>query len=418
MVGVHLSNRRVWGTPVTGEWCHLSAEPLSHRVYPIKFLTPAQAMAEKLEDFGVLSRSLDEFPLTVAKQALQVVDSDALYRVDKVKGVAEWFRDLHNDIDGNRRNRSNLIWLAVATAPVGFAHVRNTMIGTLLADISEGMDFATVSRRFTEKMHPLQYQRPQAAPTSGNIQQAEKIVAQLGIEKSLTRRFARLDEIQLLWKPDRGTAEPRSSGVFAGVQSKQKARATTSINMPPRTMTWVKFEKEALPKAARIEYLVPQVRSNYCALVTAQDQDAPPILQWDGEPRNPISWYVYNGGSSPVDWGLQVAAWCPVTGVCLQPSMWNGGSEHQGKGVFFILEGAKDKKYQTAGVGLFPEILKSELHAVRATIEAYSRGNVLGGYEESSANGIALFASSKMWDHILRVTVGEVSSLYRLDRWD
>ena len=34
-------------------------------------------------------------------------------------------------------------------------------------DIASGMDFDAASKRFAAKMHPLQYQRPQAAPTAG-----------------------------------------------------------------------------------------------------------------------------------------------------------------------------------------------------------------------------------------------------------
>ena len=73
------------------------------------------------------------------------------------------------------------------------------MIGTLLEDLATGMDFATVSARFAAKMHPLKYLRPQAAPRAGNIADAEKIVAKLGIARSLERRFARIDEIETLW---------------------------------------------------------------------------------------------------------------------------------------------------------------------------------------------------------------------------
>lgn len=34
-------------------------------------------------------------------------------------------------------------------------------------------------------MNPLQYQRPQAAPSAGNVAQAERIVEKLGIANSL-----------------------------------------------------------------------------------------------------------------------------------------------------------------------------------------------------------------------------------------
>jgi hypothetical protein len=69
------------------------------------------------------------------------------------------------------------------------------MIGTLLEDIHVGLPFDDFKAKFAAKMHPLQYQRPQAAPKVGAIAQAEKLVEQLGIVRSLKRRFARLDDL-------------------------------------------------------------------------------------------------------------------------------------------------------------------------------------------------------------------------------
>ena len=63
----------------------------------------------------------------------------------------------------------NLTWLAVATAPAGFCHVRSSMIGTLLEDVAAGMPFDAIKQRFDAKMHPLQYQRPTAMPSVPSI---------------------------------------------------------------------------------------------------------------------------------------------------------------------------------------------------------------------------------------------------------
>ena len=109
-------------------------------------------------------------------QALKLLKSEALYRSEKVLGQAQWLYDLHRALP-SRRNRDHVLWRAVAAAPAGFCHPRSSMIGTLLEDLAAGMPFDDVSRRFAEKMHPLLYQRPQAAPSAGNIAQAEKIVA-------------------------------------------------------------------------------------------------------------------------------------------------------------------------------------------------------------------------------------------------
>jgi hypothetical protein len=47
--------------------------------------------------------------------------------------------------------------------------------------------------------------------------------------------------------------------------------------------------------------------------------------------------------------------------------------------VTFVIEGAHDSNYKRPGNALFPETLKSELHAVRAIIETYSTSAVIHG---------------------------------------
>jgi hypothetical protein len=180
-------------------------------------------------------------------------------------------------------------------------------------------------------------------------------------------------------------------------------------------MTWDKFYRTVLLDAEKIEFLVSSNRESYAALVTAVNQDAPPILQWDFEDdRNPVSQYVYHGGSYPNQWGL-AQGWCNVTGVCFTPSMWSGDFSHHGESVFFLLEGAKDSK--ESGNALFPEILKSEFHSIRATIEAYARTATIEGREEASACGIKL-QKGAIWNYTFRVTSKMGVIEYKLDRWD
>jgi hypothetical protein len=355
------------------------------------------------------------------KQALNLLETDSLYRSEKCLGVARWFYDLHikRSSAENSRAKENMVWYAVATAPVGYCHIKSTMIGTLLDDIVAVLPFETISRKFAEKMHPLQYQRPQAAPPSGNITRAEDIVEKLGIRKSLDRRFARVEELEKIWTPKEKKEQASGSGVFSHLIPKDSKKADIpDMNIPAITMTWRKFSETVLPKAESIEYYAPAHSECYSAITTAADMEAPPILQWDKEDRrNPFSWYLYNGGSSYHDWNLHTG-YCKVTGICLQPSMWYGGNNsHISEGVFLILEGAKDTRYKTAGNALFPETLKSELREIRSTIEAYSKDAVLGGYDDSSACGIRL-GSKYPSDIMLRVTTSTGAATYKIDRWD
>ncbi|PFK99892.1 hypothetical protein COJ01_17675 [Priestia megaterium] len=416
--GVFYSEFQTLGQPFTGEWEHLSVSLPKELVFRPNLLNARQLSAEKREDFKMLINALLDYSQEVVEQAVALLKTESLYRSEKCLGVAEWFLSLieHRAAIKNYRNKENLVWLAVATAPVGFCHIRSSMIGTLLDDIASGMEFEDVSRRFADKMHPLQYQRPQAAPSAGNIAEAERIVEKLGIQKSFARRFARLDELETLWTPKGKKEAVKSGGMFSHLETKGK-KALPKMDMPAITMTWKKFSETVLPFAEEIEYNVKSVSDNYSAILTAVHEDAPPILKWDTEEkRNPFSWYVYNGGSPANRWNLS-PGYRKVTGITLQPSMWHDENAHQGKSVFFIIEGAKDNRHQGAGNALFPETLKSELRAIRSTIEAYSRNETIEGYDEASACGVRLQYGSN-WNTLIRVTTKTGTATYKLDRWD
>lgn len=416
VTGVFLDSQPVWGQPVTGEWHHM-AVTVNGLTFKQTIQTAFQAMAEKKEDYKTLINGLVEFPLVAVEQAITLLETDSLYRSEKCLGVAEWFADLHRKRNAtkNQTLKNNLTWLAVATAPAGYCHIRSTMIGTLLEDIVAGLPFEAISRRFAEKMHPLQYQRPQALPSAGNIAQAEKVIAQLQAAGSLARRFARLDEIKTIWRPVQQEEKLAGEGVFSHLKTKDQKREVSDIKIPIQTMTWVKFLQTVLLNAKSIEFYVPMGTSNFAALVTAVNPESTPIIQWDFEDsRNPVSWYIYNGGSTPQQWGL-TPGYCKVTGICYKPSMWNEEKKfsHQGEGILLLLDKARDTRYRGSGIGLFPEILKADFHGIRATIEAYSRNAEIEGFEDATANGLML-QKGQNWNIALRVDGLD----YKLDRWD
>jgi hypothetical protein len=414
--GVFLSPLPEWGSPVTGVWRHLHVLPPKELVFYSATRSADQAMAEKREDFRNVQRALEEFPRLLVAQALSLLNTETLYGSEKATGPARWLFDLHTRIEEFKGRRTNVVWRAVATAPAGFCHPRSSMIGTLLEDLAQGLPVETVARRFKDKMDPLQYQRPQAPPSAGNIAQAEKLVAGMGIEPSLKRRYARLDEIETIWEPIEERPVSRAGRVFSHLKPKDTT-TPTPLTVSSKVMTFEKFRRTLMPTAKSIELLVTSP-DNYAALMTAVHPDAPPILQWDmPERRNPFSWYLYDGGSAATSWGLAIA-WTPVTAIAVRPCHWYGASfTHQAEGAFFILKGAKDSRARLAGAGLFPGILKSDLHGIRATIEAYSKTAVPAGQDEASACGLSI--QKDFCNVRLRVTdaVGTRVEV-RLDRWD
>lgn len=293
---VFISDERTLGTPTTGIWTHM------HVVLPVgktntsRLKTAGQVMADKLEDYRMLSRANEKYSMSTLNTALELLNSETLYRGDKCLGVAKWFKELKEILEGcnNSRDKENLKWLAVATAPNGFTHISSSMIGTLLDDIQDGLGYDAVSRRFAEKMNPNNYMRSQSAPTEGAIRQAEKVVEDLGIAESLERRYATIDEIpEFIWKRKDivKKAEVKKGSIFGDLTPKGKEIVSKpEMNLPVTTMTWDKFKRTLLPTATGIEVKVDNP-NRLMALVTALHPESENILQWN----NPYSWY-YHGG--------------------------------------------------------------------------------------------------------------------------
>lgn len=420
ITGVFLTKEPKWGVRATGKWTHLSVVPPKHRIYGNCMKSAFEGMAEKLEDHKNIRRALNEFPIPTLQQAMHLMNSEALYRAEKISGPLKWLLALAEAVNSSqsRRAKDNLIWRAVATAPPGFCHPRSSVMGSLLEDLLGGMAFDMAAKRFADKMRPDRYQRPVAPPSDGAILRAEKIFETMGLAPALRRRFAKPEDITVLaWKPPASVLTPteRKAGIFDHLR-KPEPKADDGRVAPITTMTWVKFVDKILPDARELFALIPAY-GPFAAFVTAADPSAPPILQWDSpERRNQVSFYTYLFPTPHRQWGLPSEAWSPVWGISNHPAHWAGGHEHQGKVAFLLLPDARDSG--EGGLALFPENIRSELHEVRAVIEAHSKRSKLEPVDGPVAAGLMLSNRQGKKDIVLRVRSALGTADYRIDRWD
>lgn len=415
IAGFFLTERPMLGVRVTGDWQHMALAVPTARRHDGRLLTAFQRAAERNEEYRTVSRALGEFTVEQFATVVGICQSEALYRSEKILGQAEWLHALKTKVQAAPKPwRSHLVWQAVGLAPTGFCHPRASMVGTILDDVAAGLSFDAIKRNFDAKMHPLRYQRPQAAPSAGTIKQAEEMVAKLGIAASLQRRYATLADVAVLeWSPPARVVEEKPASVFGHLVAKGEAKAAALVVTGPK-LTWRKFAADILPKAERLEVNLP-AHGNYATLTTAVDADAPPILQWDREDaRNPVAWYVWHGGSSASQYGLR-AGWTPVAGITPSPCHWNPAapSTNHATARLFLVGGARETRQ--AGAAIFPETLRSELHGVRSVIEAFSRNGALAEVADTHAMGL-LFADQSPVS--VRVYAGPVITEHVIDRWE
>ena len=404
--GVFITSEKELGQVVTGKWTHFAlGVPDSMAYKRRRNLTAGQFSAEKKEDFNNVLRAVLEFDATVVQQAVTLLKIDALYRSEAVLGPAEWLLKLHEDIDRTKR-KAMMVWRAVATAPAGFCHPRSSMIGTLLEDLVAGTPLDAAAAKFKAKMHPLLYQRPQAAPKAGAIEVAEKLVAELDLASALNRRFLRPDEVEYMWEPK--VTSKTSGGVFGhlkvdAVKPMQNLKTVENITLS-------RFLSMVLPKATSMRALLKASGNLIVTLTTAEDPDAKPIMQWDSEDnRNPVGWYLWHGGSSPSQYGLSTSV--EVVGVCKPVYEWRGNDgkfSHHGGEHILMLKNARESK--SSGSALFPSCLRSDLHAIRSVVEAHSKKTDLQLTVGSTASGLSAVGAT------IEVEVGGMWVKYHIDR--
>lgn len=116
------------------------------------------------------------------------------------------------------------------------------------------------------------------------------------------------------------------------------------------------------------------------------------------------------------DWNIS-NEFTKVNGITFSPNLWEEKQvTHSGSHVFFILDGCKDIS-EGKGRGFFNEMLKSELHEVRKTLEAYTANTPIEAVDKASACGVG-FTKDSDWNLTLKVTSNNSQRLIKIDRWD
>lgn len=234
----------------------------------------------------VLHRSMRELTVESAEIVLELIDQNSLYRGEEHAGTVRNFLNMKKEFDlldesaqeawcwkrGNVKNHEALRFR-------GFA------IGTLLTDLSDGVDMESAVKSFEHKVAPQNYQRPSALVTKGMIESAQKKVAELGLEESLGRRYAVYGDLTI------------NNVLFADLEARKAMNAfdvmAAEVKTNVQTLEKVEevsiddFMANILPKAHALEVFVENGHSgNLASIIAPMTAGAPGLFKWG----NPFSW--------------------------------------------------------------------------------------------------------------------------------
>lgn len=151
---------------------------------------------------NVFKRSLDEISKEAVDTVLELIAQNSLYKGAEWKKQLTEFKNYQKEY-GKLTDKQKELWIWEKSISAGavIGKIRNHSIGTLLVNISEGMDLDLAVRKYEQIVAPVNYKRPKAIFTKKMLEDAKKTITELGYMDSLQRRFASKECRMLLTRP-------------------------------------------------------------------------------------------------------------------------------------------------------------------------------------------------------------------------
>ena len=263
------------------------------------FVMQKALIPTKLNDLrtahDVFRRALSEIDIETIDIVLELISQNSLYRGEEHKFVLGEFRKAMKAHEAllTDTDEEAFIWNAVTELPPAVTRIGNSVIGTLLYDISEGKDLEEAVKAFEFKVAPANYKRPTALVTKAMIEKAKLKIEELGLTSALERRFATIHDITInnILFANCASRSVINSSVF------DELAATTSGRVSSKTLDKVeevpiaKFLTDILPKADSLEVMFENGQAgNLVSLIAPVDPTAGQLFKWP----NAFSW-SYNG---------------------------------------------------------------------------------------------------------------------------
>lgn len=308
--GQAVSHERKGDGPVI-TWNHFSAE------VPRQFVSSdadAQRGAVRTTH-EMLLRAVRSLKSSAVAEVQTVISDGAIYRGAEFAGAVSAFARLQAEFLAQKpENVETWAWGKIGDPAARF---RNTAIGTLVEDLSTGMDIEDAVKRFEAKVAPENYKRPKALITAGMVKSAMETIHDLGIEPALERRHARLSDVSVanVLFVDNAVRGQMKGGIQNLLM--EEVRPQPFDQSKATTIGIQDFLATVLPKCRSMQVYVENGHlRNFVSMTAPVHSDAPPVFRWG----NGFGW-SYDGNAADSIKSRVKAAGGMVEGVAMRVSL-------------------------------------------------------------------------------------------------
>lgn len=269
---------------VAHTWRHLHTGLIPEA---LRVASPDQVRGDYRTTVQVFKRGLEELAPSALDTVLALIEANGLYRGAEHKAAVVQFTAAQCAFVSLDRNAQAVFAWTNATGPA--SRFRNTVIGTLAQDLSEGVDVERAVASFEAKVAPTNYKRTSAVITPAMVKKAMETIEALGLEPALERRFATIADVSVndvLWVD--GSVRPAMKGGLAGalMQAATTAnpRSTKSDEERAEDIGLEAFVEQVLPAATSVEVLLKgEHLGNLMSLTAPVHPEPTRLFRWDND---------------------------------------------------------------------------------------------------------------------------------------
>ena len=279
------------------------------------------SLSRSRSSHDVFLRSLSDISMDSIETVLDLIDQNSIYRGEEHGStVREFLRLKKESAELDEAGLDLFVWSNVGVVHESVARIRNTVIGSLLTDVNDGIDVDDAVRSFEAKVAPTNYKRPTALVTKAMVSAARAKITELGLASALERRFATLEDVSVKYVifVDRGSRQTIGMGdVFDDVP----VRSSVVRNLDRiEVVSMDRFVSEIVPGLSLMEVMFDnRLTANLVSLIAPVDPASSSLFKWD----NRFSWSYNNDVADSIRERVKSAGGDVTGDLCCRLSWFN-----------------------------------------------------------------------------------------------
>lgn len=265
-------------------WDHFYTGPIPKH---LQADSPDQVCGDYRTTVQVFTRGLTELTTEATDTVLSLIEANNLYRGEEHKKAVMEFQRAQRAWNSQEQQGRNIFAWTQAHGPA--ARFRNTVAGTLVQDLSEGVDVEQAVKSFETKVAPTNYKRTTAVISPKMIKDAMATIAELGLEPALERRFATIGDLSVrdvLWVD--GGVKPLMKGGLADQLMRHAAasapRSTKKDEDRAESIGLDDFMRTVLPDASSMEVMLKgEHLGNLMSLTAPVHAEPKQLFKWSND---------------------------------------------------------------------------------------------------------------------------------------